>query len=141
MNFFEDKGYKVTLLIWHKVNAVPLVNKKYHDNVEFSICGRDKNSCFNNLSVSEKSKVISMPYPDNKNRIHPTEKPLQLIELLLRTKSNENNLILDCFSGSGVTAVACHNLKRRFICIEKDYGYWKASVERLENAQAQLRLF
>ena len=74
-------------------------------------------------------------------RIHPTQKPLKLFEMILRDYSNENDLILDCFSGSGTTAVACHNLKRRFICIEKDKDYWKASVERLENAQAQMRLF
>lgn len=72
---------------------------------------------------------------------HPTQKPIAVIERILKIYSNENDLILDCFSGSGTTAVACHNLKRRFICIEKDYDYWKASVERLENAQAQLKLF
>lgn len=74
-------------------------------------------------------------------KIHPTEKPLKLFEMILRDYSNENDIILDCFSGSGTTAIACHNLNRRFICIEKDYDYWKASVERLENAQAQMRLF
>ena len=78
---------------------------------------------------------------ENKFRFHPTQKPLKLFEMILRDYSNENDLILDCFSGSGTLAVACHNLKRRFICIEKDYDYWKASVERLENAQAQLKLF
>lgn len=141
MEFFEQKGYPTTLLVWHKINAVPLVNKKYHDNAEFIICVRDKGSCFNNLSVAEKSKIISMPYPNNNNRLHPTEKPAKLIELLLRTKSNENDLVLDCFSGSGTTAIACHNLNRRFICIEKDEDYYKKSVERLENAQAQQKLF
>lgn len=74
-------------------------------------------------------------------RIHPTQKPLKLFEMILRDYSNENDLILDCFSGSGTTAIACHNLKRRFICIEKDYDYYKASVEQLENAQAQQKLF
>ena len=74
-------------------------------------------------------------------RIHPTQKPLKLFEMILRDYSNENDLILDCFSGSGTTAVACHNLKRRFICIEKDKDYWQASVERLKNAQAQMKLF
>ena len=78
---------------------------------------------------------------ENKFRFHPTQKPLKLFEMILRDYSNENDLVLDCFSGSGTTAVACHNLKRRFICIEKDYDYWKASVERLKNAQAQLKLF
>lgn len=48
---------------------------------------------------------------------------------------------LDCFSGSGTTAIACHNLNRNFICIEKDEDYHKASVERLENARAQMKLF
>jgi site-specific DNA-methyltransferase (adenine-specific) len=74
-------------------------------------------------------------------RIHPTQKPLKLFEMILRDYSNQNDLILDCFSGSGTTAVACHNLKRRFICIEKDKDYFDASVERLKNAQAQMKLF
>jgi site-specific DNA-methyltransferase (adenine-specific) len=75
------------------------------------------------------------------NDLHPTQKPEKLFSLLINKSSNENDLILDCFSGSGTTAVACHNLNRRFICIEKDEDYYKASVERLENAKAQLKLF
>lgn len=55
--------------------------------------------------------------------------------------TEENDLVLDCFSGSGTTAVACHNLKRRFICIEKDKDYYEASVKRLEDTQKQLNLF
>ena len=74
-------------------------------------------------------------------RIHPTQKPVGLFEMILRDYSNENDLILDCFSGSGTTAIACHNLKRRFICIEKDEEYYKKSVERLENAKLQMKLF
>lgn len=74
-------------------------------------------------------------------RIHPTQKPLKLFEMILRDYSKENNLILDCFSGSGTTAIACHNLNRRFICIERDTDYYNASVERLKNAQSQLKLF
>ena len=115
--------------------------------------------CFNiwkKLTISEKFSMAMAEYawtsfndnaklwefaPQDKFRFHPTQKPVKLIENQLRLYSNENDLILDCFSGSGTTAVACHNLKRRFICIEKDYDYWKASVERLENAQAQLKLF
>ena len=87
---------------------------------------------------------IGLDYVNNSKedkKQHPTQKPLKLFEMILRDYSNENDLILDCFSGSGTTAVACHNLKRNFICIEKDYDYWKASVERLENAQAQMKLF
>ena len=74
-------------------------------------------------------------------RIHPTQKPLKLFEMILNDYSKENDLILDCFSGSGTTAIACHNRKRSFICIEKDYDYWKASCEKLKEHQSQLRLF
>jgi tRNA/tmRNA/rRNA uracil-C5-methylase (TrmA/RlmC/RlmD family) len=74
-------------------------------------------------------------------RIHPTQKPLNLISYLMARSTNENDLVLDCFSGSGTTAIACHNLKRRFICIEKDKDYYEASVKRLEDAQKQLTLF
>ena len=87
---------------------------------------------------------IGLDYVNNSKedkKEHPTQKPLKLFEMILNDYSNENDLILDCFSGSGTTAIACHNLKRNFICIEKDIDYYNASVERLRNAQAQLRLF
>ncbi len=78
---------------------------------------------------------------DYKGKIHPTQKPLQLMQWCLEKGSKEGDLILDCFSGSGTTAVACHNLKRRFICVEKDFDYWKASCKRLEDHQRQGVLF
>lgn len=79
--------------------------------------------------------------PQDKTRFHPTQKPVALIARQLEEYSKEGDLVLDCFSGSGTTAVACWNLKRRFICIEKDFDYWAASVRRLEEAQRQMRLF
>ena len=78
---------------------------------------------------------------EKEKRIHPTQKPLPLFQWCLQNYSKEGDLILDCFSGSGTTAVACHNLNRRFICIEKDPEYHAASVERLKREQAQMRLF
>lgn len=92
-------------------------------------------------SVGTTSKIFSVRANGQENRIHPTQKPLQLFEQIIKQYSNENDLILDCFSGSGTTAVACHNLKRRFICIEKDPDYWQKSCERLKAVQAQLTLF
>ena len=72
---------------------------------------------------------------------HPTQKPLKLISMLLNDYSNENDIILDCFSGSGTTAVACYNLKRDFICIEKDTEYYEKSQERLKQAHMKRHLF
>lgn len=79
---------------------------------------------------------------NDETREHPTQKPVKLFEWCLEyAKLAENAIILDCFSGSGTTAIACHNLNRNFICIEKDPDYHKASVERLAISQAQQKLF
>ena len=105
---------------------------------KYGFCGNVVN-VINNGQRYPKS-VINIKNPNQVGQ-HPTQKPVALLEYLIKTYSNEGDLILDNCSGSGTTAIACYNLKRRFICIEKDYDYWKASVERLENAQAQLKLF
>lgn len=73
-------------------------------------------------------------------RFHPTQKPLGLIQKLILDYTNEGDLILDPFSGSGTTAIACINTNRNYICIEKDKGYYEKSLERVKEAQRQLRL-
>ena len=82
-----------------------------------------------------------MNFAKTDNSLHPTQKPVDLFGVLVQKGSQENDLVLDCFSGSGTTAIACHKLKRRFICIEKDPEYWKASCKRLEDEQRQGNLF
>lgn len=63
--------------------------------------------------------------------IHPTQKPVALFEYLIKTYTNENDLVLDNCAGSGTTAVACKNLNRRWVCIEKDSGYYEKALGRL----------
>jgi site-specific DNA-methyltransferase (adenine-specific) len=78
------------------------------------------------------------------DKIHPTQKPLKLFEMILRDYvgvTEEKHLVADFFSGSGTTAVACWNLGFDFIAVEKDEEYYKSSVERLENVQSQMKLF
>lgn len=106
----------------------------------FELAWTNKTSGYEKIYRVMHGGVINADGP-NTPRIHPTQKPVILFEKILIDYSNENDLVLDCFSGSGTTAVACHNLKRRFICIEKDPEYWKASCERLEQAQRQQMLF
>lgn len=74
---------------------------------------------------------------DLMNKIHLGD----CMDFLKKLPDKSIDLVLDCFSGSGTTAIACHNLKRRFICIEKDFDYWKASCKRLEEHKRQLILF
>jgi site-specific DNA-methyltransferase (adenine-specific) len=71
----------------------------------------------------------------------PCQKSIGLIGYLVNSLSNPGDLILDPFSGSGTTAIACHRLGRRFIAIERDPIYYAESVERLKNEMAQGNLF
>ena len=64
-------------------------------------------------------------------RYHPTQKPLKLMEYLVNTYSNENDIVLDFTMGSGSTGVACQNLNRKFIGIEKDDNYYQIAEKRI----------
>lgn len=72
-------------------------------------------------------------FKHDKDKIHPTQKPVDLVAYLVCTYSNTNDIVLDNCSGSGTTAVACWREKRHFICFEKDFGYWECSVQRLQD--------
>ena len=70
--------------------------------------------------------------PNNKgSRLHPTQKPVDLIEYLIKTYTNEGETVLDFTMGSGTTGVACKNLNRNFIGIEKDEKYFEIAKERI----------
>jgi DNA modification methylase len=79
-------------------------------------------------------------YFDCERGQHPTQKPVALFEYLIRTYSNERELVLDNCSGSGTTAIACLNSNRRFICMERDETYYKRSLERIANHEPLLHL-
>lgn len=93
--------------------------------------------------ISNKSETISdgKRYPvsvinfnrELTNRFHPTQKPVALLEYLIRTYTNENETVLDFTMGSGSTGVACNNTNRSFIGIENNEKYFKISEERILN--------
>jgi len=72
-------------------------------------------------------------YPVVNKPLHPTEKPVPLLEFLIKTYSDEGDIILDNCSGSGSLAEACINVKRQYICIEKDRYFFEKSIERLKH--------
>ena len=89
------------------------------------------------------SRVTNLKYPKSilvesnamqKGKVHPTQKPVALMEYLIKTYSNEGMTVLDFCAGSGTTGVAAKNLNRNFIGIEKDEGYFKIAQERIEKA-------
>lgn len=74
-------------------------------------------------------------------RKHPTQKPVALMEYLIKTYTNENDIVLDFTMGSGTTGVACINTKRKFIGIELDQNYFNIAKKRIEDRLKQQELF
>lgn len=70
-----------------------------------------------------------------KSAIHPTQKPVALIEKIIKTYSNENEIVLDSCAGSMTTAIACINTRRQYICIEKDKDIFESGKERVQKAK------
>ena len=77
---------------------------------------------------------------DKSKSKHPTQKPIALLEYLIRTYTNEGETVLDFTMGSGSTGVACVNTNRNFIGIELDDGYFEIARKRIEEAQSQSRI-
>jgi DNA modification methylase len=67
------------------------------------------------------------------NRLHPAQKPLEIIETLIAILSNPTDVVVDCFAGSATTAIACMNLDRRFICGDSHLPYVEMSRQRVQN--------
>lgn len=82
-----------------------------------------------------------LEFASEPNPLHPTQKPVALIEYLIRTYSNEGDVVLDNCMGSGTTGVAAMRSKRDFIGIELDEGYFEIAKNRIENEKNTLTLF
>jgi len=100
-----------------------------------------QSTLFNNGSDKTDLKypknLIEFSNVNKMNNVHPTQKPLALIEYMIKTYTNENETVLDFTMGSGTTGVACKNLNRNFIGIELDEEYFKIAEDRIKNYQVQ----
>lgn len=103
----------------------------------------NKDSKDNILTVNsgERYPKTILRFNRDKNKLHPTQKPVALFEYLIKTYTNENNLVLDNCMGSGTTGVACQRLNREFIGIELDETYFNIAKQRIERASETKELF
>tara|TARA_R110002050_G_C8804475_1_gene503163 strand:+ start:17 stop:979 length:963 start_codon:yes stop_codon:yes gene_type:complete len=93
-----------------------------------------------NLWEGKKYKSNILKYKKDYDGHHPTQKPILLLEDLIKTFSNENDLVVDLTMGSGSTGVAAKNLNRNFIGIEQDEKYFKIAEERINKQEKQLKI-
>jgi site-specific DNA-methyltransferase (adenine-specific) len=127
----------------HKSGKVKTFDKKWANN----------NSNYNNFDKLERVYDFNRgKYPmsylnfnvlsqTDKKRKHPTQKPTELFEYLIKTYTNEGDLVLDNCAGSGTTAIACLNTNRQFIVMEKEQEYFDIINKRVSEHMSQQKLF
>lgn len=138
--YFEQAKFKQLRFIeWIKTNPVPLNSKtNYLTNArEIAVLGiKSKKPTFHseydNGIYEEEGELYKFPICHDKNRFHPTQKPEDLITALIQKHSNEGDIVLDCFSGSGTTAVCALRTGRLFKGCEIDKGFYEKSIKRIE---------
>ena len=116
------------LCIWEKSNPSPMNGDKiWLSGIECCVYGKFPKAAFN-----EHCKNTVFRFPCGRNKLHPTQKPLELIKKLVLASSNRGDLVFDGFAGSGTTGVACKKLGRRFIGCELDENYCKIANDRID---------
>lgn len=92
-------------------------------------------------SDGKRYPLTVLDFQRDKNKVHPTQKPVALMEYLIRTYTNEGDTVLDNCMGSGTTGVACANTNRVFIGIEQDPKYFQIAKSRIDEALAEFAFF
>jgi site-specific DNA-methyltransferase (adenine-specific) len=100
------------------------------------VYGQQRND-YGHSSVGNYPKSI-IPFPVPAKPIHPTQKPVELFEYLIRTYTNPGDVVLDNCMGSGTTAVACMNAQRDFVGFELDQNYHRLALDRIHSHQVAL---
>ena len=103
--------------------------------------GKTKHTISKNKTGKRYPKKILTIANTKRGGLHPTQKPVELMEYLIRTYTNENETVLDFTMGSGSTGVACKNLNRNFIGIEMNYKYFEIAQNRINSHNPQIELF
>ena len=128
-----EKKFKIkNILVWEKNNtSMGDLKASYAPKYEMIIFAHKGRKLLNGFRYADIIKANRTG-----NKLHPTEKPVDLLELFIKNSSDENAVVFDGFMGSGSTGVACVNTNRNFIGIELDEGYFNIAKKRIEEAYA-----
>lgn len=139
--YFDNAKFKQLRFIeWQKTNPVPINSKVNYltNSREIAVVGiKGSKPTFNS---EYDAGIYKYPICHSKGRFHPTQKPLGLIEELIEKHSNIGDTVLDCFSGSGTTAVACINKDRHFCGCELSEEYHTKSIDRIKEIDKEFKL-
>ena len=135
---YKHKKLKYDLLIWDK-QIMRMKSSKFHtSDIEYIIRIYESGVSLNKILTTDLSKSDINYYLKRQSAQQPkgehgTMKPVELLQRVIKVSSNENDIILDPFMGSGSTGVACQNTNRNFIGFELDETYFNIAKERLED--------
>ena len=124
-------GASTRLCIWEKSNPSPMNgNSIWLSGIECCVYGKFKGATFN-----EHCKNTVFKFPTVRGKLHPTQKPIPLLQYLIETSSNENDIIFDPCMGSGSTGVAALKAKRNFVGVELNPLYFETASSRIKELQ------
>lgn len=136
----ESKGFIIKeMIVWKKSNPMPRNRDRlYVTSIEVALWAvKGKGWTFNRQRETYENAIFEQPVVNHKKRIHPTQKPIEIFEELVKIHSNENDVVLDCFMGSGTTAVACELNNRKWIGFEIESEYIEFANKRLDKIQLE----
>lgn len=138
---FDSQFDTFQFMVWHKTNPVPNFRKSsFLNSCELIVACWNKGHIWNFTNQKDMHNFIESGICMGKERVrdangknlHPTQKPVSILEKIISIASNENDIVLDCFSGVSSTGEAALSLNRRFLGVEIDKEYFEASKKRLE---------
>ena len=133
----SQQGLSTRIVVWEKTNPSPMNGSViWLSGVELCVYGKKKNATFNLHCMNTVFR-----YPCGSNKIHPTQKPVELMSQLIVASTKEGDTVLDPFMGSGTTAIAAIREKRNFIGFELNKEYYDKACKRIKQERAQLTLF
>jgi site-specific DNA-methyltransferase (adenine-specific) len=137
----EAKDFTIKqLIIWKKTNPMPRNRDRlYVTSIEIALWAvKGKGWAFNRQRQTYENAIFESPVVNHKQRSHPTQKPLSIIEELVKIHSSAGDVILDPFMGSGTTAMAAIKTGRNFMGVEKEFEYVEIANKRIEDLQRKL---
>lgn len=138
--FIEKKKCLFQPIVWCKTNPIPFGANNFLADKEYCYCFYESGAKFNDGWEHKATYYVSSINTKDKELYnHPTIKPLEMIKNHILNSTKEGDVVLDCFIGSGTTAVAAKELKRHFIGFEINPEYYKIAVDRLKGISVQER--
>ena len=145
LNFFvKERGCNFEIIVWAKTNPPPFLGGHYLKDKEYCLYFWEKGvKVHPTYETGRTVYTSSLNVLDKTDYGHPTIKDLGIIENLIKNSSEEGDLILDCYLGSGTTCLAAKHTGRKYLGFEINPTYYDIAVKRVagENARGELNLF